>query len=70
MELETIKQKIELEEDFIFHPRSANSLSKLLDKHPQGLSNEEIAKVMLMSEDEVEDTYQSAIKKLQKILNP
>ena len=59
------KHKIEEDEDFIDYPKFKNSLSKLIEKYPEGVDKETIAKVLMMSEEEVEETYASAIKKLQ-----
>lgn len=59
------KLKLMEDEDFIDYPKFKNSLKKLVDKYPDGVDNETIAKVLDMTEEEVEETYQSAIKKLQ-----
>jgi hypothetical protein len=59
------KLKIEEDEDFIDYPKFKNSLKKLAERYPDGVGNETIAKVLNMTEEEVEDTYQGAIKKLQ-----
>jgi len=59
------KRKIEEDEDFIDYPKFKNSLTKLIEKYPEGVDQETIAKVLMMSEEEVEETYASAIKKLQ-----
>lgn len=59
------KLKLMEDEDFIDYPKFKNSLKKLIDKYPDGVENETIAKVLNMTEEEVEETYQSAIKKLQ-----
>lgn len=63
---EEIKNKIEAEEDFIYCPRLGNSLEQLLQKHPEGVDNERIARVLLLTEEEVEEVYQNAIKKIKK----
>lgn len=62
------KHKILEDEDFIDYPRFKNSLKKFIEKHPDGVDNETIAKVLQMEEDEVEATYQSAIQKLKNNL--
>jgi hypothetical protein len=61
-----IKKKIMEDEDFIYCPRLGNSLSKLIDKHPDGIDDERIEKVLLMTTKELEATYQSALAKLRK----
>ena len=64
----TIKQKILEEEDFIYCPRLGNSLKNLMDKNPEGIANERIAKVLLMTEEEVDAIYNSAIEKFREAL--
>lgn len=59
------KLKLMEDEDFIDYPKFKNSLKKLIDKYPDGVDNETIAKVLDITEEEVEQIYQSAIKKLQ-----
>lgn len=58
------KHKILNDEDFIDYPKFKNSLSKLIEKYPEGVEIHTIAKVLNMTEEEVEETYQSAIQKL------
>lgn len=65
---ETVKKKISEEEDFIYCPRLGNSLIKLIEKNPDGVTDERIQKVLLVSEAELEEHYNSAIKKLRKAL--
>lgn len=58
------KLKLMEDEDFIDYPKFKNSLKKLIDKYPDGVDNETIAKVLDITESEAEGYYQSAIKKL------
>jgi hypothetical protein len=58
------KKRIREDEDFIAHTKSKNSLSKFLERHPDGVDNATIAKVLLISEEEVEALYESAIAKI------
>jgi len=62
--IEEKKHKIMQDDDFIDHPKFKNSLKKLIEKYPDGVPNDTIAKVLDMTEEEVESTYQSAIEKL------
>lgn len=62
------KRKIIEDEDFIDCPKMKNSLKKMVEKNPEGIGNETIAKVLNMTEKEVEDAYNSAIEKLKKSL--
>ena len=63
---EDIKELIRTDEDFIYCPRLGNSLSKLIDKNPDGVDDERIAKVLLLKEDEVKGLFASAIKKIRE----
>jgi len=63
-EKKTPKERVESEEDYIYCPHSKNSLKVLVQKNPEGVSNERIAKVLMMTEEEVEETYESALEKI------
>ena len=65
---EDIKDKIYNEEDFIHCPRLGNSLKKLIEKHPNGVEDDRIAKVLLISEDEVKSIFSRAIVKLRETI--
>jgi len=56
------------DDDYIYCPRLGNSLAKLIELNPDGVDNERIAKVLMMEEQEVEDIFESAIKKIRKIM--
>jgi hypothetical protein len=62
------KHKLTQEEDYIDCPKFNNSIRQLIEKNPEGVDDETIAKVLNMSSEEVEKIYQNAIKKLQKSL--
>lgn len=62
------KHKILNDEDYIDYPKFKNSLKKLIEKYPGGVDNETIAKALMMTEEEVEATYQSAINKIKEDL--
>lgn len=66
--IEEKKLRLTEEEDFIDCPKFNNSLKQLIEKNPEGVDDEMIAKVLSMTTEEVEKTYQNAIKKLQKSL--
>lgn len=68
MNNEEKKRKILEEEDFIDYPKFKNSIKKLIEKNPDGVDNETIAKSLGIEESEVEALYQSAVEKLQKTL--
>lgn len=58
------KLKLLEDEDFIDYPKFKNSLKKLIDKYPDGVDDETIAQALNMTGSEVEENYQSAIRKL------
>ena len=60
------KKKIAEDDDFIYCPRLGNSLKQLIDRHPEGIDDERIQKVLLLSSKELEEIYQNAIKKLRE----
>jgi hypothetical protein len=66
--IEEKKLRLMEEEDFIDCPKFNNSIKQLIEKNPEGIDDETIAKILNMSVEEVEQTYQNAIKKLQKYL--
>lgn len=61
-----LKKKIKDDPDFIYCPRLGNSLSKLLDKHPEGIDEDRIQTVLMMTKGQMDKIYESAIKKLRK----
>lgn len=63
---QALKQKIKEDPDFIYCPRLGNSLNKLLDKHPDGIDEERIQTVLMMTKKQVEKIYESALNKLRK----
>lgn len=65
---ESLKKRILEDEDFIYCPRLGNSLGRLIDKNPSGVENDRIEKVLLMSQEEVDKWYYSAIEKLRRAL--
>ena len=64
MDRSDIVKKIQEEEDYVRCPKLGNSLSKFLSKNPDGVENPIIARMLLMTEEEVEQIYQEAIQKL------
>lgn len=65
----SVKERIENDEDFCYCPRLGNSVKNLIEKNPEGVDNERIAKVLLTTEEEIEAIFESAIAKLRKNLN-
>jgi hypothetical protein len=65
---EKIKEKIENDEDFVHCPKMSNSIKKIVDKYPDGVSNLYIAKVLMISEKEVEAMYENILVKIRTAL--
>lgn len=65
---EKLREKILKEEDFINCPRMGNSIKKLMNKNPDGIDEERMSKLLLMSEDEIKNIYLKALSKIKKKL--
>ncbi len=61
--------RIDSDPDFIVSPKYNNSLQELLDANPDGVPDSIIAKVLRMSQEEIDKTYKSAIMKLKGVLD-
>ena len=61
---EDIQELINNDDDFIHCPRLGNSLEKLIEKNPDGVKDDRIAKVLLMDEEEVKSIFAKALVKL------
>ena len=68
MEKNKIKEKIEQDPDFINYPKFGNSLKKALESNPNGIKDEIIQKMLLMTQEDIDNTYESAIMKLKNHL--
>lgn len=68
MNNEDKKKQILNDPDYIEHPKFSCSVKKLLDKYPDGVDDDTIAKILMMDKSEVEAIYQESIKKLRKKL--
>jgi hypothetical protein len=63
---EDIKKKILEETDFIRAPKCGNSLNKFLAKIEKIPDNGTIARLLLLSENEVEELYEQSVQELRK----
>ena len=70
MEKSELMSKITKDEDFIHAPKYGNSLSRLLAKTDNLLENNAIARLLLISSDDVERIYQESIEELRKEMCP
>jgi hypothetical protein len=59
-------KRIDEDRDFINSPKYNNSLKKLLDEHPDGVSDSVICRVLKIEETELESIYLKALMKLKQ----
>lgn len=64
-----IREKIDTEEDFVNCLVLGNSLSRVVETYPNGISNEKIARMLMVEEEDVEKFYQSAILKIRTAMD-
>lgn len=65
MERNEILKKILEEEDYIRCPKFSNSMNKFTEKN-ESSENPTIARLLMMSEEEVERVYQEAVQMLRE----
>jgi len=61
-----MERKIKEDEDYIHSPKYQNSLNKLLAKTENPLENAAIARILLLSEEEVDRLYKESVQKLRE----
>lgn len=66
MDKDDILKRIKNEEDYIRCPKCSNSLSKFLAKNSDGVEDNVIARVLMITEEEVQKIYAKAVEQLQK----
>ena len=66
MSNDDIKKRILEDPDFIKYFKYGNSLSKFLTRNQEALENNTIARLLMLTEKEVEDIYKEAIDKLRE----
>ena len=57
-----MRKKIAEEEDFIYCPSAENSLEKFMKKHPNGVNNDKIAQVLMITPEEATEKYEDALE--------
>lgn len=62
MDKELLMRRIETEEDYIRCPKLGNSLDRFLKKNSDGVEDSVIARLLLLSEEEVEKIYQECVE--------
>lgn len=66
MDKTDIQRRILEEEDYIRCPKCGNSLNRFTTKSSEGIENATIARLLMMTEEEVERIYQEAVTILRK----
>ena len=61
-----IKRRIMEEEDYVRCPKVGNSLNRFTLKNSDGVENATIARLLMMSEEEVEKVYNEAVAMLRE----
>lgn len=62
-------KKIAEDEDYIRCPKFSNSLNKFTQKNSEGVENSTIARLLMMSEEEVEKAYQEAVQMIREAMD-
>jgi len=66
MDKDEIAKRIEEEEDYIRCPKCSNSLSRFIAKNGDGVEDATIARLLMVTEIEVQKIYEEAIKTLKE----
>jgi len=66
VEKDELKQKIMEDEDFIKAPKYANSLNRFLAKNERKLDSAAIGRLLLITEEEVDQLYEQSVIQLRK----
>jgi hypothetical protein len=61
-------RKAHTDEDFVKSPKFDNSLARFVEENPEGVDDATIARLLMISEEEVRAIYAEAIQKLQKAM--
>lgn len=64
MDKDDIERRIREEEDYIRCPKLGNSLERFISKSSEGVEDAVIARLLMISEAEVQKIYEEAIVKL------
>jgi hypothetical protein len=64
-----IKHKINNDPNYIHIRRFEYSLSKLLERYPEGVPDKYIAQALDIEEEEVDALYEQTVQKLRKLMN-
>lgn len=66
MDKDDIQKRIKEEEDYIRCPKCSNSLNKFLAKNSEGIEDSQIARLLMIPEEKVQEVYAEAVQKLRE----
>lgn len=66
MDKNELQQKVLTEEDYVRAPKFSNSLAKFLARNSDGVENATIARLLMISEEEVEKIFNEAVVMLRE----
>ena len=65
-----VRKRLLTEEDYVYCPRFGFSLKRVLEKYPEGLSNDRIAKFLSIDTETLDIFYENTIKKIRNYIEP
>lgn len=68
MDKQEIKKKVLEEEDYIKSPKYSNSLNKFMIRNSRLLTDATIARLLVLSEEEIENIYKDSVERLKKLM--
>lgn len=66
MDKDESQQKVLTEEDYVRAPKFSNSLAKFVARNSDGVENATIARLLMISEEEVEKIFNEAVEMLRE----
>lgn len=66
MDKDDSSKRVREEEDYIRCPKCSNSLTKFLAKNSDGVDDSVIARLLMVTEEKVQEIYAEAVKKLKE----
>lgn len=66
MTSDEVRERLEKEPDFVYLPKFEFSLKKLMERYPEGVPDKLIAAGLMLTEEEAEDLFRSAVSKLRR----
>jgi hypothetical protein len=64
--LESVRERIDSDPNYVHAPSLGNDLETVLNKHPEGCTDRVIASLLQVEVEEVEDLYQEIVLKLRQ----